>query len=63
MNNSPLRGLRRIQMDSNDTSDLHSREPGQPDRRDAELLDAYSRAVVGVVERVSPAVIGIGHGT
>ena len=27
---------------------------------DAELLDAYSRAVVGVVEKVSPAVIGIG---
>jgi S1-C subfamily serine protease len=28
--------------------------------RDEELLDAYSRAVVGVVERVGPAVVSIG---
>ncbi|MEE8155455.1 MAG: trypsin-like peptidase domain-containing protein, partial [Phycisphaerales bacterium] len=35
------------------------REPDQPNGHDAELLDAYSRAVVGVVEKVSPAVIGI----
>ena len=32
--------------------------PGPP-RDDRQLLDAYSRAVIGVVERVSPAVIGI----
>ncbi len=59
MNNNSLRGLRRIQTDSNDTDYLHSREPDQPNGHDAELLDAYSRAVVGVVEKVSPAVIGI----
>lgn len=40
MNNNPLGGLRRIQTDSNDTNDLHSREPDQPNGRDAELLDA-----------------------
>ena len=40
-------------------------EPGpSPDEalRDSELLDAYSRAVVGVVERVGPAVISISLG-
>jgi S1-C subfamily serine protease len=31
--------------------------------RDAELLDAYSRAVVGVVERVGPAVVSIQAGS
>jgi S1-C subfamily serine protease len=31
-------------------------------RRDSELLDAYSRAVVGVVERVGPAVVSISLG-
>ena len=35
-----------------------SRSPGEA-KRDADLLDAYSRAVVGVVETVSPAVIGL----
>ncbi len=59
MNNNPLRGLRRIQTDSNDTNYLHSYEPDQTNGHDAELLDAYSRAVVGVVDKVSPAVIGI----
>jgi S1-C subfamily serine protease len=34
--------------------------PGPDD--DADLLDAYSRAVVGVVERVGPAVVGIAVG-
>src|SRR5437868_9750318 len=29
-------------------------------RRDAELLDAYSQAVIGVVDRVGPAVISVG---
>jgi S1-C subfamily serine protease len=31
-------------------------------RRDADLLDAYSRAVVGVVERTGPAVVSISVG-
>lgn len=33
--------------------------PVQPAANDAELLDAYSRAVVGVVDMVSPAVVSI----
>ncbi len=33
--------------------------PGKSGDDDRELLDAYSRAVVGVVERVGPAVVGI----
>lgn len=39
-----------------------SRDPNAPSGRrasDAELLDAYSQAVVGVVETVSPAVISV----
>jgi S1-C subfamily serine protease len=34
-------------------------QPGDDSRSDAELLDAYSRAVVSVVEEVGPAVVGI----
>jgi S1-C subfamily serine protease len=34
-------------------------QPVRPEARDAELLDAYSQAVVGVVEKVSPAVISV----
>ena len=33
--------------------------PVRPDVRDAELLDAYSQAVVNVVEKTSPAVISV----
>jgi S1-C subfamily serine protease len=33
--------------------------PGKSGDDDRQLLDAYSRAVVGVVERVGPAVVGI----
>jgi S1-C subfamily serine protease len=33
--------------------------PTQPDPRDTQLLDAYSQAVVNVVETVSPAVISV----
>lgn len=39
--------------------DGRSGEIGRPDR-DEDLLDAYSRAVVGVVEKVGPAVVSIG---
>jgi S1-C subfamily serine protease len=37
-------------------NDQHS-EPAL--RTDAQLLDAYSQAVIGVVEKASPAVIGV----
>ena len=37
--------------------------PGAAPLRDAELLDAYSRAVVGVVERTGPAVVSISLGS
>ena len=41
--------------------DDQPRRPHQSDQpSDSELLDAYSRAVIGVVDTVSPAVIGIG---
>jgi S1-C subfamily serine protease len=36
--------------------------PAEGTLRDAELLDAYSRAVVGVVERTGPAVVSISIG-
>ena len=39
-----------------------SRPPAEGDRRDSDLLDAYSRAVVGVVERTGPAVVSISIG-
>ena len=42
-------------------SDSRDADPPAPrtSSRDAELLDAYSQAVVGVVETVSPAVISV----
>src|SRR5262249_15769394 len=56
-------------MSENTISWLTSPEKAQPDRAvqsavgdksDEDLLDAYSRAVVGVVEKVGPAVVNIG---
>ena len=36
------------------------RQPTRPtDPRDAELLDAYSLAVIGVVETIGPAVVAV----
>jgi len=46
-------------------SAVPSAPPGPPpgeEMRDADLLDAYSRAVVGVVERTGPAVVSISIG-
>ena len=34
-------------------------QPVRPDAKDAELLDAYSQAVVNVVEKTSPAVVSV----
>lgn len=36
-----------------------ARDPVRAEARDAELLDAYSRAVIGVVEAVQPAVVSL----
>ena len=58
MRNDDQPNLKPIDTPSPDGADRDS-QPQHPSRRDSELLDAYSRAVVGVVETVSPAVIGI----
>ena len=61
-------GFRAISIDKPSISERPARTsgtaPGEPydvgaSTDDASLLDAYSRAVVDVVERVSPAVIGV----
>src|SRR5579859_7075100 len=61
--------MERISMGENTISWLMSQENGQPGptdqptvhvESDEDLLDAYSRAVVGVVEKVGPAVVSIG---
>ena len=36
-----------------------AKQPGAPPAEDGELLDAYSRAVVGAVDRVGPAVVSV----
>ncbi len=45
--------------DSSHSSHSTPSQPARPDPSDVELLDAYSQAVVNVVETVSPAVISI----
>ena len=60
MNDNPLHRPRWVQADGGGPLDVPEFEPRRPNRDDAELLDAYSRAVIGVVEKVSPAVIGVG---
>jgi S1-C subfamily serine protease len=58
LNNEPNQTL----LSTNDPSGPPAESRGQPVRsgaRDAELLDAYSQAVVNVVERVSPAVVSV----
>src|SRR5687768_8310640 len=47
---------------SHDASQKPAGVPSPAARRDADLLDAYSQAVIGVVSRVGPAVISVaGH--
>ncbi len=57
MQNVSLFGARWLQGGTG-ASAHKSRSPAQP-AEDGELLDAYSRAVVGVVEAVSPAVVHV----
>ena len=59
----PSDPIPRVANASNDSSNDSSPNPHQPKKpadKDTELLDAYSQAVVGVVESVSPAVISVG---
>ncbi len=58
--NDATRRLRSIQNEAD--ADNAGETPGSArsnERSDIDLLDAYSRAVIGVVERVSAAVIGV----
>jgi S1-C subfamily serine protease len=55
MNKMPFRRLQ----GSQDHNNRHLVGSGHSDDHDAPPLDAYSRTIVGVVESVSPAVIGI----
>lgn len=41
------------------SSNDRGQRPSKPPHDDADLLDAYSRAVTGVVDRVGPAVMGV----
>ena len=53
--------LHLIQTDAGDSADAaHPDTQSRPEPKDADLLDAYSQAVIGVVEAVAPAVLGIG---
>src|SRR5260370_32081470 len=60
MNNSiaSLRWL--VNQQSNPADSQAPQAPGEVQPADEELLDAYSRAVVGVVEKVGSAVVSIG---
>jgi S1-C subfamily serine protease len=57
MHKTPLPATTFMIDDSNEP--LDSGRPVRAEARDAELLDAYSQAVVNVVEKVSPAVISV----
>ncbi len=50
---------RRLQLVDNRQGDAEPTAASQPGRHDDELLDAYSRAVIGAAEAVSPAVVNI----
>jgi len=56
-----MKAVRMTPLTSGDANGLTS-VPGQsilPDADDIELLDAYSRAVIGVVDRLTPSVVSI----
>jgi S1-C subfamily serine protease len=57
-NPSPAERLLRL-VNTEGTSSPQEPRPAQPPSPDHEILDAYSRAVVDVVERTGPAVIGV----
>jgi len=57
--------IERFQLVSNDDGtrpQRPERDPVRAEPHDADLLDAYSRAVIGVVDAVSPAVISVTGG-
>ena len=56
---SELNRLHFLQDERDDSSRGGGGRRQRPTKHDNELLDAYSRAVVGVVDTVSPAVLGI----
>jgi S1-C subfamily serine protease len=59
--NMPIPSLRWLtSQQPNHADSLAPQAPGDAQPADEELLDAYSRAVVGVVEKVGPAVVSIG---
>src|SRR6266852_1513794 len=48
-----------IHLIENENNPIEQTRPASAINRDGELLDAYSRAVVGAAEKVSPAVVNI----
>ncbi len=59
MKNNRRHRLQFIQSEVDDSDKRHHRQPNHPADHDVDLLDAYSRAVIGVVDSVSPAALGI----
>src|SRR5262245_30152006 len=57
MNSETARTLRFL----NDPSDASQPAAGRPPGGDSEILDAYSRAVISVVDSVGPATISVGR--
>lgn len=55
----PAARLKLIDLDDHEFSSENRREVKETDKSDVELLDAYSRAVITVVEAVGPAVVSI----